>query len=114
MKFLHNFDNLEFSERDPDHSSRNMLHEYLLEKDSSATCLDGYDDAVCGVLFDGERDRVIYCYASMIACLMRDGMTGEEATEFLHFNTIGSLPDNGPMIIDQSFPVTIQVREKDE
>tara|TARA_R100000742_G_C4193498_1_gene24816 strand:- start:35 stop:379 length:345 start_codon:yes stop_codon:yes gene_type:complete len=114
MRFLYDFDNPEFSDPDPDRSSRTMLHQYLLEKESTAVCMDGYDDAVCGVLFDGEKDRVIYCYASMVACLMRDGMSSEEATEYLHFNTIAALPDGGPMIIDQAFPVTIQIREKDE
>lgn len=52
-----------------------------------------YDAAICGVSQDGQ---VIYDYELMVQSLMQeDGMTEEEAEEFIEFNTIRSLPYAG-------------------
>lgn len=51
--------------------------------------LDGYDEAYIGASHDG---RAVYDYNKMIAVLMdRDGMTDEEAVEWIEYNTIRSL-----------------------
>lgn len=48
-----------------------------------------YDDAIMGVDSNG---RVVYSYEKMVECLMReDGMTEEEAIEFIDYNVIGAL-----------------------
>lgn len=60
----------------------------------------GYDDALIGVTEDG---RAVYDYRKMVEWLMaNDGMTEEEAEEWIQYNTIGSLPnagDRGPIIM---------------
>lgn len=60
----------------------------------------GYDDALIGVTVDG---RAVYDYGRMVEWLMEnDGMTEEEAEEWIEYNTIGSLPnagDHGPIIM---------------
>jgi hypothetical protein len=58
--------------------------------------MDGYDDCCIGVV---ERFGMqpILCYSAkkVIARLMADGMTEEEAWEFFHFNQIGAWMGDG-------------------
>lgn len=58
-----------------------------------------YDSAIIGI---SEDERVIYDYDKMIKYLVtEDGMTIEEASDFISYNTIRSLPyvDNHPIIM---------------
>ena len=51
---------------------------------------DGYDKAIAGVIWDGERTRVVYITEKILSILMEDDMTYEEAVEFFDFNIAGS------------------------
>ena len=52
---------------------------------------DGYDKAIAGVVWDGERTRVVYKTEKILKILMdRDGMTYDEASEFFDFNVAGA------------------------
>ena len=51
---------------------------------------DGYDKAIAGVIWDGERTRVVYRTESILEILMDQGMTYDEAAEFFDFNVAGS------------------------
>ena len=52
---------------------------------------DGYDGAIEGVIWDGERTRVVYRTESILKILMdRDEMTYDEASEYFDFNVAGS------------------------
>ena len=52
---------------------------------------DGYDKAIAGVIWDGERTRVVYTTEKILKILMdRDGMTYDEASEFFDFNVAGA------------------------
>ena len=51
---------------------------------------DGYDGAIEGVVWDGERTRVVYRMESIIEILMDQGMTYDEASEYFDFNVAGS------------------------
>ena len=51
---------------------------------------DGYDKAIAGVVWDGERTRVVYTTEKILAILMEDGMTYDEASEYFDFNVAGS------------------------
>ena len=52
---------------------------------------DGYDKAIAGVIWDGERTRVVYTTEEILKILMeRDAMTYDEASEFFDFNVAGS------------------------
>lgn len=58
-----------------------------------------YDSAIIGV---SEDRRVIYDFDKMVEHLMEtDGMTDEEAIEFIEYNTIRALPyfQNAPIIM---------------
>ena len=51
---------------------------------------DGYDKAIAGVVWDGERTRVVYTTEKILKILMEDGMTYDEASEYFDFNVAGS------------------------
>lgn len=70
--------------------------ERLLEAGYEDTIImDDYDEALVGV---SEEGRAIYDYYLMLDCLAkRDGMTHEEAAEWIDYNTIRSLPYMGAM-----------------
>lgn len=49
-----------------------------------------YDSAIIGISHD---DRVVYSFEKMVKCLMdEDGMTDDEAIEFIEYNTIRAIP----------------------
>lgn len=59
-----------------------------------AVIFDGpdYDDAIVGVTDEGQ---VVYDYNKMVRCLMdQDGITMEEAIDFIEYNTIRALEYN--------------------
>lgn len=82
----------------------------LAEADSSAApqdvmCQLGHEDAIVfqspdyAAAFIGASNdgRAVYSYSGMVACLMaNDGMTAEEAAEFIDYNTIRALDYMGP------------------
>ena len=51
---------------------------------------DGYDGAIEGVVWDGERTRVVYRMESVLEILMDQGMTYDEASEYFDFNVAGA------------------------
>lgn len=59
-----------------------------------------YDSAIIG--YDDNTGRIIYDYDKMIEHLMgADGMTYEEAMEFIEYNTLRAIPyyPNGPIVM---------------
>ena len=51
---------------------------------------DGYDKAIAGVVWDGERTRVVYETEGILRILMdRDKMTYDEAAEYFDLNVAG-------------------------
>lgn len=57
-----------------------------------------YANAFIGISQD---NRVIYDYDKMVDCLVEeDGMTAEDAMEFIDYNTIRAIPyiNNGPIV----------------
>lgn len=54
-----------------------------------------YDEAIVGV---DDAGRVVYDYERMAQCLMdEDGMSYEDAIEFIEYNTIRTIPYMGEM-----------------
>ena len=52
---------------------------------------DGYDGAIAGVVWDGERTRVVYTTEEILRILMdRDKMSYDEAAEYFDFNVAGA------------------------
>ena len=59
-----------------------------------------YDDAIMGLTHDG---RVVYDYDKMVEHLVnKDGMSEEEASDFICYNTLRAIPyggENAPVIM---------------
>lgn len=74
-----------------------------LEGGEGLIVLDGFDDAIVGVIYDPDKDAnfVTYSVSKMIDTLMQgSGMERGEAMEFLEYNTLQPLTSNGyPMFL---------------
>lgn len=82
---------------------KEQLEKYYIEDEETSIILfenPNYDEAFVGLTMD---DRAVYDYDKMVECLIKeDGITYEEAAEFIDYNTVRSLPyvgDKGPVII---------------
>ena len=79
---------------------RDLLNELGLEE-SIVFESPSYDKAIIG--YDDTEHRVIYDYELMAECLMeQDGMSYEEAIEFIDYNTCRAIPyagDNAPIVM---------------
>ena len=65
--------------------------EELLDTYPDVRVMDGYDDCIIGVCERFGMETVLaYDKDKVIAKLMTDGMTEEEAHEFFNFNQIGA------------------------
>ena len=51
---------------------------------------DGHDDAVIGVEVQWGPPRLVYCVEKVIAGLVRDGMSREDAIDWFEFNMAGA------------------------
>ena len=60
--------------------------------DDEAIRFDGLDDAVIGTDHDG---NLVYEYEIMIRLFVEQGMTEEEAEEWINFNVIGTNGGHG-------------------
>ena len=61
--------------------------------------IDGYDDAIIGVTMDG---AIVYDYYLMVAIMVeRDGITSDEAAEYIDYNVIRACPyyDPSPIVV---------------
>lgn len=92
---------------------RNALTEYFEEEgieENEQPLLFGpsgaYDDSIVGIAHDG---RIVYDYQLMIQELAKeDGITYEEAQEWIDYNTIRALPyagDKAPIVINVEFTI---------
>ena len=73
------------------------IKEMLRDRELDETILfenPSYDTAVIGISSD---DRLIYDFNKMVQYLVdTDGMTDEEAIEFIEYNTLRAMPYFGP------------------
>ena len=71
--------------------NRKDIEDIYSEDEPKILFADGYDKAIAGVVWDGERTRVVYETEKILKILMdRAGMTYDEASEFFDFNVAGS------------------------
>jgi hypothetical protein len=61
-----------------------------------------YADAFVGYTDGEENQRAVYEYNKMVEHLVADGMTYEDAVEFIDYNTLRAMPyyPEGPIIIN--------------
>lgn len=89
------------------------------EKQETSTCIDEltsineeliylgdkpeqYKDAIVGITYDG--NHVIYSVEKFAECLMKEGMSHEEAEDWISYNTARSIPymgDYAPILMNE-------------
>ena len=82
--------------------TREQINEQLIEMEESTLLMDGFEEA-----FIGFSRRIndpllaVYSWEKMVNVLMeRDGMTYDDATEYIDFNCIGAwVGDQTPIIV---------------
>jgi len=71
--------------------NRKDIEDLYADDEPDILFADGYDKAIAGVIWDGERTRVVYETEGILNILMeRDNMSYDEASEFFDFNVAGS------------------------
>ena len=81
---------------------RERINEILLQQDENALLMDGFDEALIGFSQRiNEPLLAVYSYSKMMNSLMeRDGMTDEEAMEYIDYNCVGSwVGEQTPIIV---------------
>jgi hypothetical protein len=82
---------------------RETLGEYVNDQGIEPLIADGFDPCIMGMVSRPDGDPIV-CYSKrdMAHWLMiRDGMTIEDANEFLEFNVFGAyVGENGPAYLD--------------
>lgn len=65
--------------------------EIVSEIDENMLFCDGLDDAIVGyrVGFGIDKNIAVYNYEKCVQCLVNEGMSDEEAIEYLEYNTLG-------------------------
>jgi hypothetical protein len=79
-----------------------MSIQLLAKMNPDALTPDGLESAYVGFTVNHHHAHVaVYSFEKCVKILMeRDGMTHEDADEFLHFNTLGAwVGENGPLFI---------------
>lgn len=68
------------------------VRDLLVDVDEEIVCADGFDDALLGYVTQFNRGPMaLYDYDKCVKILMeRDGMSDEEAIEFMEFNVTGA------------------------
>ena len=71
--------------------TRDEIEDLYSDDEPEILFADGYDEAIAGTIWDGERTRVVYKVEDILNILMeRDEMTYDEASEFFDINLAGS------------------------
>jgi hypothetical protein len=87
------------------------LRESLAEVNDEAILFDGFEDALVGIADRfGMASVALYDRNKMVEVLMQDGLTHEDAVEYLDFNVFGLWAgDHTPVIA--TFPATCRVTQ---
>ena len=73
------------------------LKEKLLDDGYEDVILfDDFADAFLGITYD---NRAVYSFAKMVDCLVKQGDTEEDATEYIEFNCCNCLGEGMPIVI---------------
>lgn len=69
---------------------------------------DGFEDALIGIGRQFDKEFAVYDYVLCVNILMqRDGMTSEEAIEFMEYNVVGAY-------VGPNTPIFVEAKEEEE
>ena len=80
-----------------------IIKERLSECNPEALFIDGFDNALIGIARRcGSSDVAVYDYAKCVDVMVdRDGMSHDEAVEYMEYNVAGAyVGENGPILVD--------------
>lgn len=107
-KDAENFDPTEaMRDAKPAAPSRQRIHEYLEGIEENVLLMDGFDQALIGFSQRiNEPMLAVYSWEKMMdVCMETDGMTWEDAEEYISFNCIGAwVGEQTPIIV---MPVSV-------
>ena len=81
---------------------RKRINDFFIERDESILLMDGFDEAFIGYSQRiNEPMLAVYSWEKMVdICVKRDGMTYDEATEYIEYNCIGAwVGERTPIIV---------------
>ena len=80
-----------------------MTIEDLAELYPEALLADGFEAAMIGMTVNHHHPNVVvYDYQKCVDILVSQGMTAEDAEEYLSFNTLGAyVGKNGPLFLER-------------
>jgi|APGre2960657444_1045066.scaffolds.fasta_scaffold290200_1 hypothetical protein len=81
---------------------RPAIQEILSDREMNLLLMDGFDEAIIGYTTRmNQPDCAVYDYDTMVnVCMWRDGMTDEEAIEYIEFNCQGAwMGEETPYIV---------------
>jgi hypothetical protein len=81
----------------------NILDEVSYDQETNLTYFNDYADALIGYTVHGENTVAVYDYSKCIKCLMKNGMSRDEAVEYFEYNTVRTIPYMGsaaPIIME--------------
>lgn len=79
--------------------------ELIAQENEDMLFADGFDEAIMGVAYSAGNPAVC-CYdiQEMVDILVDQGMTAEEADEYLYYNVIGSyVGPHGPIYVEKRY-----------
>jgi hypothetical protein len=81
---------------------RKQINDFFIERDEDVLLMDGFDEAFIGYSQRiNEPVLAVYSWEKMVdVCIKRDGMTYDEATEYIEYNCIGAwVGERTPIIV---------------
>lgn len=81
---------------------RKRINNFFIERDENILLMDGFDEAFIGYSQRiNEPMLAVYSWEKMVGvCVNRDGMTDDEATEYIEYNCIGAwVGERTPIIV---------------
>ena len=81
---------------------RKRINDFFIERDEDVLLMDGFDEAFIGYSQRiNEPILAVYSWEKMVdVCTKRDGMTYDEATEYIEYNCIGAwVGERTPIIV---------------
>ena len=86
---------------DTEKYSQEGIMEYIKSLYPDSLLADGFDSCVIGITQGTDSGRVVYDVDKMVEVCMEDGMTYEDAVEYLEFNTLNAyVGEYTPVYID--------------
>lgn len=88
-----------------EHITPTQLRVWLAEHSPETLLADGFDEALIGIVRQFSRHLALYDYRACVRILQSQGMTEEDAVEYMEFNVLGGwVGTHTPLFVDYYDP----------